>query len=155
MLREFSSEALLSLVEFVQFQSFLREFAQQQSIPLRECHVHGKPMWKPVAFYNAIPLSSIVHEVGLTLTEEDDTENVERSPVAVIASSLHEKYIRRHCELEINISAALRNRWAIAVLDVQNDDKDELSNLNVLVNSVILEMIKYVRQSFIRWSYKP
>ena len=66
-----------------------------------------------------------------------------------IAGALYVKYIERHCELEINISSALHNRWDL--LHFRNYPEDDMMHLVAVVDDVILEMFKYIQQSFIRF----
>lgn len=150
MFREFSSEVLLSVIELVQFQSFLKEYGQTATTVLSPS--------ERIVFYGRIPSSSIVHqeesldkkEVKVVNSSSEDSEDKRRKlRLKRIASTLHEKYIRRHCELEINISCSLRDRWGM--LHSNNYPSDQLTELNTVVNCIIQEMMKYLRQSYIRF----
>ena len=89
----------------------------------------------------AVPQSTIVH---------DTVGQNELRRLAGIAKALYEKYIRRHSELEINIDWALRNRWDS--LHFRNYPERELAELVNVVDETISEMIKYVRESLMRFN---
>jgi len=66
-----------------------------------------------------------------------------------IASALYEKYIRRFCELEINISWTLRGRWD--VLHCQGYPEEDIIKLIQIVDEVLSEMLRFIQQSFQRF----
>merc|ERR1712154_33760 len=119
-----------------------------------------------IKFFRAMPSSSIVSsqsaptlghpdqiastsagELCHPTTPQDVDEHIK---LVHIAEALYEKYIRRHCELEINISSTLRNRWDC--LHAEAYPLETLHELIQVVDLVIAEMLKYIRQSFIRYS---
>lgn len=147
--REFSSECLLSVIEFSQFQAVLREHGQIREIDV----LNGET---DICFYPGIPQSSIVHEMS-TVTTNIDNVKVDSSEsvnnmlcVARIAGALYQKYIRRHCELEINISWTLRNQWDS--LHFKKYPQQDFNVLDKVTSDLISEMLKFIRQSFVRYS---
>ena len=138
MFREFSSEVLLSVIELVQFQALLKEYGQTTAASSEEV---DRTFGEQIVFYRTIPRSSIVHE---------NTKQVKGlGQLTRIASSLYEKYIRSHSELEINIGSGLRDRWG--ALHSTNYPIDKLKQLNSVVSDCVCEMMKYIRQSFLRF----
>lgn len=120
MYREFSSEVLLSLIEFVQFKALLKG-----------SQINEK---ENIVFYSEIPKSTIVHSTD---------------GIPAIADALYEKYIRSHSELQINISSMLRHRWDL--LHFTNYHERDRDKLISAVAEVLQEMLKYIRQSFLRF----
>ena len=140
MYREFSSEALLSLIEFVQFKVLLKEYEQKADDD------------EEMRFYSEIPKSTIVHAVSeSTAGKLEETTGSQNGSARLppIADALYKKYIERHSELEINISYSLRNRWD--VLHFKNYPEDDMGELVNAVDEVISEMLKYIRHSFMRF----
>merc|ERR1712194_809965 len=72
-----------------------------------------------------------------------------RTGLSRIAGALYEKYVRRHSELEINISSMLRNRWE--ALDDLDYPQNDLLKIVQIVDEVISEMYFYMKQSFLRF----
>ena len=145
MYREFSSEVLLSAIEYTQFKAVLKEYGQSGD------DSNGIE----IIFYSEIPKSSIVHHqiFGSTAGQIEDTSisQNDSTRLTTIAGALYTKYIQRHSEMEINISYSLRNRWDL--LHSNNYPEDDLVELNSAVDEVIKEMLKYIRQSFNRFKY--
>lgn len=159
--REFSSETMLSVIELVQFKSFLKEYGQTTDLVSPTNSVDGEE----IVFFNKMPSSSIVHEDTISMrdsafvpsdsagedvvgqTSDEVTQKQRRR--MWIAGTLYEKYIRRHCELEINISWVLRNRWQ--ALDTREYPMDEMQELIAILDEVLEEMLKYIRQSYLRY----
>lgn len=140
---EFSSEVLLSLIELTQFQMLLEDFGNR---------IPRKKLYRQLIFYEGIPCSSIVHEERIEVGKEEVDEDPERMRVKHIASALYAKYIIRHCELQINISCILRSQWG--ALNANDYPMEEVAVLSNVVDECILEMTKYVRQSYLRFDMK-
>ena len=133
MYREFSSEAMLSAIELVQFRALLREYGRNADTA------------EEIIFYPEIPKSSIIH--GVTGSTTVSQGRITR--LATIAGALYRKYMDRQAELEVNISWPLRNRWDL--LHFRNYPEDDMTELVSAIDDVIAEMFKYIRQSFVRF----
>ena len=129
---------LLSVIEYVQFKALLKEHGQIGT------GMSTAGTGQDIVFYSDIPKSTIVHRTN-TGDEESDMMHISH-----IAGELYEKYIRRHSMLEINISGSLRNQWDALHSEDYPDDK--FGELVDLIDAVLQEMLKYVRQSFLRFS---
>ena len=145
--REFSSEVMLSVIELVQFKQYLKKYGQRTDV-------------NEIGFFEKMPSSSIVesaqtlelNEVQSSSAGHEQTWSDSHTgwvSVPRIAGALYDKYIRRHSVLEINISATLRNRWH--TLHSSDYPQEDLPELSQLVDEVISEMLKYMRQSFLRF----
>lgn len=77
------------------------------------------------------------------------TPDEEHEQMAQIAGALYERYIRRHCELEINISFGLRSRWDM--LHCHEYPEEDLIRLITLVDEILAEMLRFVQQSYLRF----
>ena len=165
MYREFSSEAILSFVEFVQFRQFVKEeIGKTDGLNIT---VDSSPY--DFALYDGMPKSSIIYD-----TSRFDHEMTRSSPVDVSPSSaelssdtnlpenllmssrckkiahlLFVKYINYHSEHEVNISGRLRETYV-------NLEQTEYEGINVvqfvtLYDDVIAEMMKYQSESYMRF----
>ena len=162
MYREFSSEAILSFLEFVQFKKYIKE-----EIGDTEKSIPGKADRFDFTLYHGMPRSTIVY----------DTWNVEDAHIASfgatapslagvlesgssatedplirtkgIAHLLFRKYIDYHAELEINISGPLRNKFVH--LEQSNYTGMELMQFATVYNELISEMMKYLSESYRRF----
>merc|ERR1712154_436901 len=152
---------MLSVIELVQFKSLLRSYGQGTDSPVSS--PSDDRNGEQIVFFNRMPTSSIVHDdtvevKEIALVKSASAGENDQAPygndqkelrLRRVASSLHEKYIRRHCELEVNISGTLRDQWG--ALHSRDYPVDEVSELIQVVNQVVSEMMKYVRQSFLRY----
>ena len=140
MYSEFSCEIMLSVIEYVQFKAVLDEYEQSTDTA------------EEIIFYAEIPRSTIVHGVNGSMAEHlEETRDplTGLARMSTIAGALYKKYIERHSELEINISSSLRNRWNS--LHSRKYPENDLTELVSAVDEVISEMLKYIRQAFIRF----
>lgn len=154
MYREFSSEVMLSVIEFSQFQDYLKTIAG--TVDSIGVMATNETLGKGIVFFDTMPRSSILrrempsedveHETDAKRNNQKD-EHVRRS-----ARALYEKYIRRHCELEINISSILRTRWDL--MDCRNYPRKDWTELGNMTDEVVKEMMKYIRQSFLRFDFQ-
>ena len=157
MYREFSSEAILSFLEFVQFKKYIKqEMGETDRMGIFDFEL-----------YNGMPQSTIIYDSNrvdrktspslkdpattLAAYLESDGKPSEKSLIRCkrIAHLLFEKYIDYHSEHEINISGPLRNNF------VELDQKDyhgmDLEQFVSLYDEVLSVMMKYIRQSFGRF----
>lgn len=154
MSREFSSEVLLSVIEFSQFKTYLMQYDKRED---------DEQILKGIKFYRKMPRSFIVHngvdsESDITAIEADGNgqetrrgtiNEAERIRVIGIAAALYVKYLDRRAELELNVSYSLRCRWE--ELHFRNYPKEDIGRLIDVVDKVIIENLNYVKQSFIRF----
>merc|ERR1719242_727584 len=110
MFREFSSEALLSSIEFTQFKAVLMDYVEAGNGDQQNTAKGSNNL----VFYPKIPKSTIVYG-GIEQMESthNKTENSGSDLIKLkaIADALYQKYIERECELELNISSRLRGQW--------------------------------------------
>lgn len=125
----------MAVIEFTQFRALLKE--KEQSTDADE-----------LIFYDNIPRSSIVHDTALT-EEMTACPQQEWERIIRIATALDAKYIRRHAELEINLACASRNRWN-ALLSLGYSENN-VKAMTAQTRFVIEEMLKYLRESYIRF----
>jgi len=85
----------------------------------------------------------------VVISRTPDEERTEKQRMKNIASALYEKYIRRHCELEVNISYGLRNRWDR--LHCDRYPEEDLIELIQVVDEVLSEMLRFISQSYRRF----
>ena len=163
MYREFSSEAILSFVEFVQFRQFVKEeIGKTDGLNIT---VVSSPY--DFALYDGMPKSSIIYDTSRFDHEMARPSSVDvSSPSAEFSSDtslpknslmrckriahlLFVKYINYHSEHEINISGRLRETYV-------NLEQTEYDGINVvqfvtLYEDVIAEMMKYQSESYMRF----
>ena len=156
MYREFSSEVMLSFIELVQFNKYLMSFVEREHPDL---FVSADDIHRDIRFYDGIPRSTIVF--GAKNMNSKRGEGTDRGHgltevtgqwdcMVAIADALHEKYIRTAAEFEINISSNLRSSWF--QMDARGYPEDDVLQLLSLLSNTIAEMLKYIRQSFIRFA---
>lgn len=150
MYREFSSEVMLSVIELVQFKQYLKDCGLITDTDNEE----------GVNFYRKMPRSTIVYGVPTLRSismlksdsagdEETGVDEVNSNQWGCIGSALYEKYIERHSELEVNISFGLRRRWE--KLHLTRYPESGVEEFASVCDSVVEEMLKYVRESFDRF----
>jgi len=155
MYREFSYETILSFIEFYQYREFLTKYIKK----IFDKKYESKTK-RDYVLYDGIPKSSTIYGVndrhsalgGLTRTTSTSSSSehvADTERFKNIAHLLYKKYIEINSELEINISAKLRNNYND--LDQSNYDKLTVYNLVNLFDDVIDEMFKFMRQSFVRF----
>ena len=158
MYREFSSEAILSFLEFVQFKKYVMvEIGNTETDPF------------DFEFYDGMPRSTIIYDtwtvvdtdngVGVSCSDVPSLSAVVESgssptedPLARskrIANLLFMKYIDYNSELEINISGRLRDTFLY--LDQANYAGMELEQFVTVYDELISEMMKYQAQSYRRF----
>merc|ERR1712228_223343 len=130
MYREFSSEAGLCFIEFVQFKEMLMKQIKTSNRASSD-HIY--------ALYGTIPQSSIIQQ-GKPL---DDPENIKS-----VSHQLYDKYVKKDAEFEVNISYSLRAKYAKLDAEGWKIEMDELVNI---FGKVIDEMFSFMRQSFERY----
>ena len=165
MYREFSSEAILSFLEFVQFKKYVKEEIGKKD---------GKDVSAETGrfdfeFYDEMPRSTIVYDtwsvsnlddvVASSLVDVPSLSTVLESNSSAaedvlirtrrIAHLLFRKYIDYHSELEINISGPLRNKFV--KLDETNYAGMELVQFVTFHDDLIYEMMKYQARSYRRF----
>ena len=161
MYREFSSEAILSFLEFVQFRKYVKEEE------IGKLCVAGDTDPYDFALYDGMPKSTIVHDTsrldqsfsslskgGVTAMVGDLVTSTSPSDDTLvrckrIAHLMFKKYIDYHAEHEINISASLRKKFV--ELEQQQYDGMELEQFVTLYDEVISEMMKYQAESYRRF----
>ena len=168
MYREFSSEAILSFLEFVQF----KKFVKQRLGKTDGVNSTGDPDPYDFKLYDGMPKSSIiydqfrldqamvthsmilpVHEIVPSASEDVEQQNcLSNDPLMRckrIAHLLFKKYIDNGSEHEINISGRMRDKYA----ELQREEYDgmNLQQFVSLYDEVIPEMMKYQFQSYQRY----
>ena len=165
MYREFSSEAILSFLEFVQFKKCIKEVIGETD----ENSTSAETDPFDFEFYDGMPRSTIIYETW-TVVDSDNGAGVSMSDVlslsAVVGSGssltedpsmrakriahlLFAKYIDYHAELEINISGRLRDTFVH--LDQSNYAGMELVQFATVYDELISEMMKYQTYSYRRF----
>ena len=173
--QEFSTEILLSLLEFAQFKAKLR--AHFEVIDMLQTATSALDMHNPeqelVSFPASMPRSDIVWgaldslesagQIGKCLAAvAGDSEN-ERALVEakVRAHLLFRKYIEPKCESEINISAAMRERLCDKMEDVErwaSSRRDTNFTMRVdllyrVFDECMDEMLKLLTYSLVRFQH--
>eukprot|EP01084_Bolivina_argentea_P069000 125587_1 len=169
LIKEFSSEIILSMIEFSQFKNKLYDFAV--SVNYFEFDENNEPIdgeWKiKYDFFGnlkTIPKSSIVYdelnenEIGLYANIEHVIHKGEIE-FLIRARKLYEKYVQNGCEFELNLSFQQRNilttnmkefaKWNEEINDDMNDDR--LKILFILFDCGIKEMLTLLDYSFSRF----
>ena len=167
--REFSSEILLSFIEFTQFKLFVKEALRRKDVEngrhrkgrrsLRRVHsttdANGDAM--EYVLYDAMPRSSIVHSTKrqvYAMKSSDDSVTVRGQECDDIthckhtAHLLYDKYIRNYAELQINISGELRTKFH--TLDRTRYEGLSGEGMMRLFDPAMQEMYRYIKQSFVR-----
>ena len=163
MYREFSSEAILSFVEFVQF----RQFVKEETGKTDGVEIAGVSDHYEFALYDGMPKSTIIYH-----TSRCDQIMVLSSPVDFssppaelpsgssfsenplirckrIAHLFFNKYLDYGSEHEINISGRLREKYVIMEKTVY--EGINLVQFVTLYDDVIAEMMKYQSESYMRF----
>ena len=166
MYREFSSEAILSTLECVQFKQYIK----QEIGKIDGSDVSTETDRFDFELFDGMPRSTIVYDTwslvhiekgnmlsgsdALSLSEAVQSGSSPTDDPLIkakrIAHILFMKYIDYHAELEINISGSLRNKYVH--LDQTNYEGMELEHFLTLHNDLISEMMKYQSQSYRRFS---
>ena len=133
---EFSSETILAFIELVQFKEFMMNEIKNEGV---ECK------WR---FYENIPKSSIISSLKTKEIAQTGVENQRDNEYRKIAHRLYAKYIKIGTELEVNISALLRDKYED--LD-DNNWQIEINELHNTFDEVIEEMFMLMLQSFVRF----
>ena len=163
--REFSAEVMLSVIELSQFRAYLKDMDSENLGNSSEINHNCTN----IEFYKNMPQSSILQSThslrlcnlepvaslstggnGIDMECDHDLDDGNRkAEVTRIVEALYLKYIERAAELEINVSSTLRNRWDI--LQGKQYPIEDLQLLTCVIEETIAEMLKYMRQSFIRF----
>ena len=167
MYQEFSSEVILSFLEFVQFRKFVKEAIGDTD----GSDISAEPDRYDFMLYDGMPQSTIVYDsfqfdqvtsptrspsnavdiaympsdtVAGTSPSEDPLRRCKR-----IAHLFFKKYIEYKSEQEINISGRLRYQYFN--LEQSRYDGMNLNQFVTLYDEVIAEMMKYQSQSYQRF----
>merc|ERR1712228_143961 len=138
MIKEFSSESILSFVEFVQFKQRLIDYMNLKTMTTDDGKFENHLMSE------GIPKSSIVHGNYAKIEEDEDMDKMFKN----IATLLYEKYIKIGAEFEINISSGLRCQYF--AINAKKWDM-EIGKLVNVFDGLITEMNMFMRQSFCRY----
>ena len=133
--KEFSSETILSFVEFVQFKQRLIDYMKSDG---------EQSEFANHLLSESIPKSSIVYNDKNAVKESEDAIGMFRD----CAHLLFEKYIKIGAEFEVNISACLRCHYM--ALDVKQWEMETSEFLNVF-DCLVKEMYDFMRHSFCRY----
>ena len=154
--REFSSEVILSFLEFVQFKKYIKE-------QIGKICVTGDEDPYDFELYDGMPRSTIVYDSSQL--EQATTPSSRESVASVsvdsgsattpsnntlmrckrIAHLFFEKYIDYNSEHEINISGAMRNKYV--KLEEEHYEAMELEQFVTIYDDLIAEMMKYLAES--------
>ena len=159
MYREFSSEAALCFIELAQFKERLVEYVMsdtntKQSDTCNPQEYGGKYV---NVFYEKMPKSDIVFgkeadDIEIVFTDDDDSgqkdTDKEVEGFKIMARILHNKYIKRYGEFEVNIASQLREKYM--KIDENNWNMDIHKMIHVF-DEVMGEMFFFMRQSFMRY----
>lgn len=164
--REFSSEILLSFIEFTQFKLYVEAALNRTEAVKRNSRSRRSSRrmssvdvaWKmDYVLYDAIPQSSIVYSTKkrvYTMNSSDDIVTIKGRECDDITHCKHtahllfEKYIRNYAELQINISCDLRTKYCN--LDEAKYRSLDGEGMLRLFDPAIQEMYRYMKQSFVR-----
>lgn len=149
---------MLSVIELVQFKQYLNKYGSTAE-QLRDT----PEVVREIKFGSYMPSSSIVYEehslkrsdtaqsksMSTGTQEMEEQSQDEKGRLSEIAGALYHKYIERHCALEINISGPLRCKWD--ELHSANYPAEDVGELTSVVDLTLAEMLKYIRQSFLRY----
>ena len=156
MYREFSSEVILSFLEFVQFKKYIKE-------QIGKICVAGDEDPYNFQLYDGMPRSTIVYDPsrleqrmtplsldGVSSLSGDSESGARSSDNSLmrcrkIAHLFFEKYIDYHSEHEINISGPLRNKYV--KLEQGQYEAMELEQFVTIYDDLIAEMMKYMAAS--------
>ena len=154
--REFSSEVILSFLEFVQFKKYIKE-------QIGKICVAGDEDPYDFQLYDGMPRSTIVYDSSrlehtTTPTSRQSVSSVSADPGSAaspsdntlmrckrIAHLFFEKYIDYHSEHEINISGVMRNKYV--KLEQGQYEAMELEQFVTVYDDLIAEMMKYLAES--------
>lgn len=156
MYREFSSESILSFIEFVQFKQWVKQRIRTSGG--MAISLESDPA--DYQFYDKIPKSTIIYgnvtasvEMVSGMEIVDKLENWQKVDVRGrakhIAHLLFVKYIRDRSEFQINISGPLREQYT--ALDQTDYENLRLLEFVSLFDELIGAMMQYIRQSFVRF----
>lgn len=143
--REFCSEIILCFIEMVQFKQRVKEYMTSKGVSSGDDVLEFE-------LYPEIPKSSIVwrgHRHGTLSPSITGVKTEDVTGLRLKAHLLFEKYIKLRSEHEINISGPLRERYRS--LDVSGYEELDAAELMGLFDDVINELLKYIRESFIRF----
>lgn len=172
MYREFSSESILCFIELVQFKHFVRKLlAEAEDVtppsPKREYRLYSKmprssivdhqSRWWPNPFGDnaSTPRANSLNRQNSagasSLNVANEMLQAARRHLQGVAHNLMAKYIALGSELEVNISAELRNQLCGLDRDNYVAFERSLMGFYTLFDRVIEEMFKFMRQSFVRF----
>ena len=168
MYREFSSEAVLSFLEFIQFRKYVKEQIEKTN---GSDIIDGDSDPYDFTLYDGMPKSSIVYEPGQfnegvsqevtlsclvkvsSLSKDTDSGAAPAENTLIkcqrIAHLFFSKYIDYHSVHEINISGPLRNKYV--KLEQSQYDGMNLKQFVTMYDEVISEMMKYQAESYRRF----
>eukprot|EP01084_Bolivina_argentea_P040922 75520_1 len=139
--REFSIECLLSFVEFIQFEAYILEHKNIDS-------VNGDTVNRlcdEVTFSKDIPKSKIVYG-------ENINDNSILDLCRIICEKLYDKYIKIEAEYETNVSSRLRQKFEVMIND------ETIFTVDVLlenINSFCKLQMNLLNSSFYRFTSSP
>eukprot|EP01083_Nonionella_stella_P198833 729701_1 len=148
LIKEFSMECLLALIEFHQFRSHVMErFHLCEETETTTSRVN-------IAFSENVPKSDIVYTQELQDNEKDDDAYV---LCKLKACKLYHKYIKNGAEFEINIShrsrVGLTQLMANQEIWISEENGMKESDLATVFDGAMLEMITMLNFSLTRFKY--
>ena len=163
MYREFSSEVILSFLEFIQFRKFVNEEIKKMdgvdidgdSDPYDFALFGGMPqssiIYNSFQFDEAVVPSDLVDVPSLSADVESDGSPTQNPLIRCkrIAQLLFEKYIDYDAQHEINISGRLRDKYV--EMERMEYDGMDLKQFVTVYDEVISEMMKYQSESYMRF----
>ena len=160
--KEYSMEVLLSTIEFMQYQNYLKPLVQDKEV---------LDSIKNIEFYDNVPESMIVSSVeddGVNMSKHEsldidiEVDGKEESDLVMMlhrgkikANQLYQKYIKWGSEFEINIGSVPRLQ-----LKNQLENLDSLMKTDMCINELILlfeeaksDQLRLLRHSLNRYRY--
>ena len=168
MYREFSSEAILSFLEFIQFRKYVKKQIGEvdgSAVPVGDSDIYD------FVLYDGMPKSSIIY--GSFEFQEGVNEEITLSSLVAVSSRSSDvesagspmekallrckriahlffrKYIDYHSVHEINISGRLRNKYVN--LEQRQYDGMNLKQFVNMYDEVMSEMMNYQAESYRRF----
>ena len=153
LITEYSTECLLSLIEFQQFK-------QRVIDKLKVKETSGKDVW--VEFSGTIPQSDIVNGQQKTCTTTavvpvDTVVRVDTPPESTVwmqkACALYEKYVKVGSEFEINIPSKMRLALQESMSDEERYNMSAVE-LAMVFDGAMVEMLRLLQYSVVRFRDK-